>query len=407
MEVKTYRVKTMPEALQVILADLGPQAAVLHTRKRTPPFWQFWQSPYWEVVAADAPEIPDRFHQYLSEASHLPQQPEPQSKGPGEFVTGHDRRTTAAPSWGPAANEAVQRPPSPPTTPTDELTWGSVREQLSRAGVTPQTANRLIRELGGVSGPAVSGQYETLAHQPLPAWGKLVERLGQTIPFPGPLEPPRTGCFKLALVGPTGVGKTTTLAKLAADFHLRQGLRVGLITLDTFRVGAIDQLQAYAQILELPLRVVANAREMAQAIDDLAECDLVMIDTLGRSPRDRSRIQDMQPILAAAQLDHVLLTLSATSETAALRRALQAFRPLGSEIPLSLIVTKVDEVHNLAHLYPVLSEADLPWRYWTNGQSVPEDLGVADPDVVAWFLDQVEFLDDRLASPSVGEFGCE
>src|SRR5690606_5518049 len=114
----------------------------------------------------------------------------------------------------------------------------------------------------------------------------------------------------VALVGPTGVGKTTTVAKLAANARLKELLKVGLITVDTYRVAAVDQLQTYANLIDVPMRVVKSPREMRQAIDDLSAMDLVLIDTAGRSPQDELKIQELRGFLQAAQADEVHLVVS-------------------------------------------------------------------------------------------------
>ena len=102
-----------------------------------------------------------------------------------------------------------------------------------------------------------------------------------------------------ALVGPTGVGKTTTVAKLAANYGLKLGLKVGLITLDTFRIAAAEQLKVYGQIMQLPIIVAGNSREYQRALDELSGCDLVMVDTVGRAPGDEGNLLELRSILAA------------------------------------------------------------------------------------------------------------
>jgi flagellar biosynthesis protein FlhF len=225
------------------------------------------------------------------------------------------------------------------------------------------------------------------------AWSHLRQRFSEVIELPGELPAATGRCRRAALVGPTGVGKTTTVAKLAADFQLRRGCQVGLITVDTFRVGAVEQLQAYADLLAVPMRVVSNAEQMRAATAELATCDWVLIDTIGRSPHDVRRIESLQHILQAAELDHLLLTLSASSDPRTQAAAVQGFTAPDLASETALILTKIDECQTLAPLYPQLRDCGLPWRYWTQGQNVPEDLGVAADDAIAWFLDEIPWHD--------------
>ena len=117
----------------------------------------------------------------------------------------------------------------------------------------------------------------------------------------------------MALVGPTGVGKTTTTAKLAAHFRLHEHRRVGLITVDTYRIAAVEQLRTYADIIDLPMEVASTPDEMRQAIGRLADLDLILMDTAGRSPRDEVQIQELKSLLVEAQPDEVHLVLSCAS----------------------------------------------------------------------------------------------
>ena len=144
----------------------------------------------------------------------------------------------------------------------------------------------------------------------------------------------------VALVGPTGVGKTTTIAKLAANFRLKEKLKVGLITVDTYRIAAVEQLRTYADIMDLPMEVVSTPREMRQAVARLADLDLVLMDTAGRSPKDDVRIQELKSMLADAKPDEVHLVLSAVGSAATLAKLVDRFRCVGTT---ALLLTKLDE----------------------------------------------------------------
>jgi flagellar biosynthesis protein FlhF len=191
----------------------------------------------------------------------------------------------------------------------------------------------------------------------------------------GPLTPSAGRQQVVALVGPTGVGKTTTIAKLAAHFHLRERHRVGLVTIDTYRMAAVDQLRTYADIIELPMEVVSTSREMRAALERMAQLDLVLIDTAGRSPRDELRIHELKSLLAEAETTEVMLVLSSVSSTNSLVRAAQRFADLGVT---SLLLTKLDEATGLGSLLTLFRHCGVPLRYVTNGQNVPDDIAPAD-----------------------------
>ncbi len=179
----------------------------------------------------------------------------------------------------------------------------------------------------------------------------------------------------VALVGPTGVGKTTTIAKIAARFALRHGQRsVALITTDGYRIGARDQLQTYGRILNVPVRTVNNAAEMEQALTLLSDRRLILIDTAGMAAA-HERVSDQRETLAAAGSGlTTLLTLSATTEVAAVQRALRLF---ASFEPDACVLTKLDEAASLGGLLSALIQAGLSTALVTDGQRVPEDLQVA------------------------------
>jgi flagellar biosynthesis protein FlhF len=188
---------------------------------------------------------------------------------------------------------------------------------------------------------------------------------------------PVAGRRQIAMVvGPTGVGKTTTLAKLAGSLGVQQGCRLGLITVDTYRVAAVEQLRTYAEIIDLPMRVVANAAEMQEALDSLLDCDLVLIDTAGRSPHDDRRLTELNQLIEAARPDHVYLVLSLASGANALRATAERFAAVR---PTSLVFTKLDEAAGCGGLLSAARDIGLPVSYFTTGQEVPRDIEPANP----------------------------
>lgn len=191
----------------------------------------------------------------------------------------------------------------------------------------------------------------------------------------------------VALVGPTGVGKTTTLAKLAAHFRFCEQLRVGLITVDTFRIGAIEQLRAYADIMDLPIEVVAGPDELPCALARLADVDLVLMDTSGHGTRDTATLGELRQLFSKAWPDELQLVLSATSSVRQVAADAEAFRSLGAS---AVILTKVDEAHSCDALYAVLCESHLPVSYLTMGQNVPDEIVVANADQLRQLLQGTE-----------------
>lgn len=184
----------------------------------------------------------------------------------------------------------------------------------------------------------------------------------------------------VALVGPTGVGKTTTLAKLAANFGLRDGLRTGLVTVDTYRIAAVEQLKTYAEIIDLPMKVVAAPAEMRSALDELTGLDLVLIDTAGRSPRDAEQIAELADLLDAARPDETHLVLSLTAGRRTLAQAVERFKAVA---PSAVIVTKLDEADGAGPVLGLCRDGRLPVSYVTTGQDVPDDIEPARPDRLA------------------------
>lgn len=201
----------------------------------------------------------------------------------------------------------------------------------------------------------------------------LIEREMRCVP---PITPHPGRREIVMLIGPTGVGKTTTLAKLAGHFHLRKGIRVGLVTVDSYRVGAVEQLQTYAEILQVPLKAASNPDELRMALDDLDDVDLVLIDTAGRSPWDDGKLNELRELVDVSAADHVLLVLSMATGSKVLARIASRFLSSG---PTSLVLSKLDEALGIGAVLSIARAVPVPVSYLTTGQEVPDQIEPAHP----------------------------
>jgi len=194
---------------------------------------------------------------------------------------------------------------------------------------------------------------------------------------------PKQGTKKvIMLVGPTGVGKTTSIAKLAARFSymMQKKYKVGLIVLDTYRIGAVEQLMQYARMMKLGIETVVDPPEFASALNAMSYCDYILIDTMGSSPYDKEKITKIYDCLqnntTDLQVDTVLV-LPSSIKYEDLKATYDNFEPLGID---TMMFTKLDETRGFGNIFSLMYETSKPISYFSVGQEVPEDLVVASSD---------------------------
>jgi flagellar biosynthesis protein FlhF len=393
MELKTFRAATMREAMAVVRRELGPDAAVLHTREvRTRRFFGCLPGVRQiEVTASCDVRVPsrlpprNRFENLAGAQEGLAL-----DEGLSGFVTlGSDRESGEENSSGPLQSQLSELQVMVKALCRQSQSSGrqGLSEELFRlftdlldAELSEELAREMVERLRAESqGDRVDDPVLAKAH--------IARMIEAEISVAGPIEVTPGRRRLVALVGPTGVGKTTTIAKLAAYYRLKEKRRVGFITVDTYRIAAVEQLRTYAEIIDLPMQVVSTPREMREAVRRMNDLELILMDTAGRSPKDEVRIQELRAFLNEAEADETHLVLSAMGGGRALEQTAERFAAVGTT---ALLLTKLDEATGLGSVLPVIRSSRLPLSYLTNGQNVPDDIEVADARRLARLILRME-----------------
>ncbi|MCB0191055.1 MAG: 50S ribosome-binding GTPase [Anaerolineae bacterium] len=344
MRLKKYLVNDMSEALPLIRADLGPDAVILHTEKVRSGIFGLLRRPRLQVMAAVDNDLRDF--------------PQPM----------------------PAIDNTIQ------TMQQELCVLKTKLAQVNKSNTSPEKIDyganldnwyrRLLDE--GVSVPLARQIINTVADE-LSHWAidnptilneHLRWQLGRRLPLSTVPSLPSSQAQVFFIVGPTGVGKTTTLAKLAAS--LAKSFRIKLITTDTFRIGAIFQITTFAEVLGIPIEVAYTPQQLALQVEqNRSDHDLILIDTPGRSPNSDEHIAALAKYLAAIPDKFVHLTLSANAKNEDMQKAVEIFNIMS---PSGLIFTKVDETVSLGAAFSLACQTGLPINYITNGQCIPEDI---------------------------------
>lgn len=247
-----------------------------------------------------------------------------------------------------------------------------VYEQLLDNEVTEGNAREIMSEIDNKSSEIQVDDLLSNIYQ------KIVLKLGQIKTIELCEKKPKVVFF----VGPTGVGKTTTIAKLASKYKLDHKCKLAIITADTYRVAAVEQIRTYANILNVPIEVVYNAEELQQAIQKYAEYDLLFVDTAGRSHQNQEQQEDVKRLLQVAKEyeQEIYLVISATTKYRDLVKITQVYSDISS---YRLLFTKTDETGALGNILNIKMLTNEPLSYVTFGQNVPDDIEITDAQAIA------------------------
>ncbi|WP_152656378.1 flagellar biosynthesis protein FlhF [Oceanobacillus sp. CFH 90083] len=350
MKIKKYKAPSMPEVMKQVRKDFGTDAVILQSRQtKSGGILGLFKKNYIEVVAGYDPE---------------PVKPAKKAPIPKEAPARKEAVIQQADA--PVSKEMEQiyklleaqsRQMQLQLTPNEQLMY----DRLIRQEVLPDIALTIVQE----ANKQASGEADKIDALKQAVYKNIEQRLeGLRLDF--------TYYHKIIqFVGPTGVGKTTTIAKIAARMQLTENKRIAFITLDTYRIAAVEQLKTYAKILHIPVKVAYNKREYHQYMEQLQDYDVILVDTAGRNYRDEAYLKDLADWINPNDVTNYLV-LSMTAKPKDFLDIYGKFDAIGIH---GLILTKLDETEQYGNiLNAVFHYPDIRIGYMTNGQGVPEDM---------------------------------
>lgn len=355
MQLKRYEACSIPEALKQVKAELGSDAVIFSTR--TLPV--AGRQPGGARVEVTAARQRGTFTRAAASAASSAQ-----SQVRTRYGSGAPRaRQAAAPVSTPGRSTAGHA----------MLCDGMdhYHHLLIRSGFHPDTASFLVGRASARVAPG--GSAEAALHEALKGHISVCRGIGTV----------GSGRRVAAFIGASGVGKTTTLAKVAAACRVEQGARISVITTDTYRIGAVEQLRSYGRILDIPVDVAHSPADISSLLDRDVDSDLVLIDTAGRNYRDGCEIEALNRWLLKHRDIEAHLLLSATCSEDVLRNTIETFRQSRAD---RLIFTKIDEALRFGHLFSCIADCAIPVSYITTGQRVPEDIRTVSADMLSDLL---------------------
>ena len=386
MIIKKFQANTETEAIMLAKEELGKDAIVMNIKTISPKgFYRLFRKPLVEVTAA----VDDNIN-YKNDKIAVPKKQsfpdiiydEPETLPQPEVE--HSKESSAIEEKLNNLQNLLEKQivEKEATKDTKEKIKASgknlaciqlIYNQLIINEVDEKYANQIISEIEGTL-KKDSSMDNILSS----IYQKIVLKLGQPITIDLKGNSPKY----LFFIGPTGVGKTTTIAKIASKYKVEEKAKVAFLTSDTYRIAAVEQLRTYANILGIPLKVVYNVDEIEQSRKEFADFDIVFVDTAGRSHRNKNQRDDIEGLIKAIPEDEreIYLVLSATTKYRDLITITEAYSEM---VGYNLIFTKLDETSSVGNLFNIRMLTNAPLSYATFGQDVPDDIDRIDPQSIA------------------------
>mgnify|MGYP001161905130 CR=1 FL=1 len=358
MKVRRYLGKTKQEALEKVRHNLGNDAIILSSRKiRQGGIKGFFSKPLIEIVAAvddfepsfDKEDIKPEPTNPNNKVSELKQQIRTMNMRMDKLITKLDDREKFSES-------------------SFSLQLEQYFKQLTDKEVQSEIAKKIIEEA-----------YDITLKENIDFSRSLDGVISRYLGYSRPMSTKLHGQKVVLFIGPTGVGKTTTLAKLAAIYSIKYNYNVGLVTTDTYRIAAVDQLKIYSEILDIPLEIIYTPIEITESMKIFADKDIIFIDTAGKSIKDTEQPEEINTLITLTGADEIFLCISASTSYQGCINIIKSYEFLND---YSIIYTKTDEVTSYGNIFNCCYISGKPMSYMTTGQSVPDDIKVLHPSTI-------------------------
>lgn len=349
-----------------IKQELGPEAIILQTRQfREGGIFGLFGKTKVEITAAIDYEVSGRKNQQIS--------PAPQNNSVSVEAVNFQKELQSVHLMLEKMSQQIQAiEPVKSTWPVPLQKWAKI---LGSYGINEKMVKKLLNQIQKSLNGKELGD-DLLVRK------RLEESVQQLCSRIGSIEPGINKPKIVALIGPTGVGKTTTIGKLAAGFSIVDKRKIALVTTDTYRVSAVEQLKTFGQIIGVPVEVAMSSSDLSEIISRHTDKELIFIDTAGRSPQHQLHMHELKAYMDAAKPDFTMLVLSMTTQFNDQKRVINEFKPLATH----LILTKMDETICSGGVLNLIDYTSLPAAYITNGQNVPNDIEVATAERLTQYI---------------------
>ncbi len=369
MKVKRYIANDVQEAMIKIKSELGKEAVILHTRKiKKRGIKGFFHKPLVEVVAAiDSKEYNNDLYNQNKKESF---QNKTNNLDNNALINGLSEELNSMRKMLKKVLTKVDG------TIEKELTNNTIEDKyvnkLIKNGVDRKIANQIIN--------IVQRQINLTEENEQSIKNAIKVQIKKYLGMPYIIEKNSNKPKIIFLIGPTGVGKTTTIAKLAAKLSIIDNNNVGLITSDTYRIGAVDQLKIYSEILNIPLSVIYEPNEIQKIISKYSNLDYILVDTAGRNHKNNELIKELEVLVKNIDSPDIFLLISLTTAFNDILSIVESYSRIGD---YKLLFTKIDESNNIGNILNTKLLTDRQLSYITTGQSVPDDIEIANIDKIA------------------------